>query len=62
MWIEDLEKALYFLSATKYKYSVCIEKIVDDTIFFSNHKILSIEFLVSAYDDLIRYNKVTELW
>lgn len=62
MRIEDLEKALYFLSATKYKYSVCIEKIVDDTIFFSNHKILSIEFLVSAYDDLIRYNKVTELW
>lgn len=62
MWIEDLTKALYFLNATEYKYSVCIEKIIDDTIFFSNHKILSVEFLVSAYEDLIRYGKVTELW
>ena len=26
MWIEDLTKALYFLNATEYKYSVCIEK------------------------------------
>lgn len=62
MWIEDLTKALYFLNATEYKYSVCIEKIENDTIFFSNHKILSVEFLVSAYEDLIRYGKVTELW
>lgn len=62
MWIEDLTKALYFLNVTEYKYSVCIEKIENNTVFFSNHKILSVEFLVSAYDDLIRYGKVTELW
>ena len=27
MEIEDLVKALYFLNATEYKYSVCIDKI-----------------------------------
>lgn len=62
MWIEDLTKALYFLNATEYKYSVCIEKIENNTVFFSNHKSLSIGFLVSAYDNLIYNGEVTELW
>lgn len=62
MWIEDLTKALYFLNATEYKYSVCIEKIEDNVVFFSNGQKLNIKLLVSAYENLIYNGEVTKFW
>ncbi len=62
MWIEDLTKALYFLNATEYKYSVCIEKIENNVVFFSNGQKLNIKLLVSAYENLIYNGEVTKFW
>ena len=62
MWIEDLTKALYFLNATEYKYSVCIEKIENNVVFFSNGQKLNIKLLVSAYEHLISNGRVTDFW
>lgn len=62
MWIEDLTKALYFLNATEYKYSVCIEKIENNVVFFSNGQKLNIKLLVNAYENLIYNGEVTKFW
>lgn len=62
MWIEDLTKALYFLNATEYKYSVCIEKIENNVVFFSNGQKINIKLLVSAYENLIYNGEVTKFW
>lgn len=62
MWIEDLTKALYFLNATEYKYSVCIEKIENNVVFFSNNQKINIKLLVSAYESLIHNGEVTKFW
>jgi hypothetical protein len=62
MWIEDLTKALYFLNATEYKYSVCIEKIENNVVFFSNNQKINIKLLVSAYESLIYNGEVTKFW
>lgn len=62
MWIEDLTKALYFLNATEYKYSICIEKIENNFIYFSNHKCWSIQALAIMYDNYIHTGEVAKLW
>lgn len=62
MWIEDLTKVLYFLNATEYKYSVYIEKIENNVVFFSNGQKLNIKLLVSAYESLIYNGEVTKFW
>lgn len=62
MWIEDLTKALYFLNVTEYKYSVCIEKIENNVVFFSNNQKINIKLLVSAYENLIYNGEVTKFW
>ena len=62
MWIEDLTIALYFLNATEYKYSVCIEKIENNVVFFSNNQRINIKLLVSAYENLIYNGEVTKFW
>ena len=51
MWIEDLTKALYFLNVTEYKYSVCIEKIEKELVWFSNHKTMPVQVLANCYDN-----------
>lgn len=38
MWIEDLTKALYFLNASDYKYTLLIDKIDRGAVFFTNGK------------------------
>lgn len=62
MWIEDLTKALYFLNVTEYKYSVCIEKIENNVVFFSNNQKINIKLLVNAYENLIYNGEVTKFW
>lgn len=62
MWIEDLTKALYFLNATEYKYSVCIEKIEGGLVWFSNHKTMPVQILANLYDNYIRTGEVAKLW
>ena len=62
MWIEDLTKALYFLNATEYKYSVCIEKIGGGLVWFSNHKTMPVQILANLYDNYIRTGEVAKLW
>ena len=62
MWIEDLTKALYFLNATDYKHTVCIEKIKNNVVFFSNRQCVSIKCLVNAYDKYIATGKLVNLW
>lgn len=61
MWIEDLTKALYFLNATEYKYSVCIEKIEDNIIFFSNGTKASVFACAKYYDIYIKTGKIAKL-
>lgn len=62
MWIEDLTKALYFLNATEYKYSVCIEKIENNIVFFSNNQKINIKLLANAYESLIYNGEITKFW
>ena len=62
MWIEDLTKALYFLNMTEYKYSVCIDKIENELIWFSNHKFMPVQVLANLYDNYIRTGEVARLW
>ena len=62
MWIEDLTKALYFLNVTEYKYSVCIEKIENELVWFSNHKTIPVQILANLYDNYIRTGEVARLW
>lgn len=62
MWIEDLTKALYFLNATEYKYSVCIEKIEGELIWFSNHKTIPVQVLANLYDNYIKTGEAARLW
>lgn len=62
MWIEDLTKALYFLNVTEYKYSVCIEKIEKELVWFSNHKTMPVQVLANLYDNYIRTGEVARLW
>lgn len=62
MWIGDLTKALYFLNATEYKYTVCIEKIENNFIYFSNHKCWSVQALAVAYEHFIYNGEIMELW
>lgn len=62
MWIEDLTKALYFLNVTEYKYSVCIEKIENNVVFFSNNQKINIKLLVNAYENLIHNGEITKFW
>ena len=47
MWIDDIFKALAYLDTTEYKYSVCIEKIENGYIYFSNHKKISLHSLMA---------------
>lgn len=62
MWIEDLTKALYFLNATEYKYSICIEKIENNVIKFSNGKYVNVKILTSCYDNYIKTGEIVKLW
>ena len=63
MWIEDLTKALYFLNAIEeYKYYICIDKIENNFIFFSNHKVWSVQALAIFYDNYIKTGEVAKLW
>lgn len=62
MWIEDLTKAMYFLNASKYKYTVCIEKIENNVVSFSNRQCVSIKRLANAYDKYIATGKLVDLW
>lgn len=62
MWIEDLTKALYFLNATDYKYSVCIDKIEKELVWFSNHKIMPVQVLANYYDIYIKTGEIVKLW
>lgn len=62
MWIEDLTKALYFLNATEYKYSVCIDKIENELVWFSNHKTMPVQVLANLYDNYIKTGEVPRLW
>lgn len=62
MWIEDLTKAMYFLNATDYKYTVCIEKIEKNVVFFSNRQCISVKRLADAYDKYIKTGKLVDLW
>lgn len=47
MWIDDIFKALVYLDTTEYKYSVCIEKIENGYVYFSNHKKISLHSLMA---------------
>lgn len=62
MWIEDLTKALYFLNATEYKYSVCIDRIENELVWFSNHKTMPVQVLANLYDNYIKTGEVARLW
>ena len=62
MWIEDLTKALYFLNVTDYKYSICIDKIENNRIYFSNHTSISINDLMDCYNHYIKTGELTKLW
>ena len=61
MWIEDLTKALYFLNATEYKYTLLIDKIEDNIIHFTNGQMASIIGLTKAYDNYIKTGEVIEI-
>ena len=62
MWIEDLAKALYFLNATDYKYTVCIDKIEKELVWFSNYKTMPVQVLANCYDTYIKTGEIVKLW
>lgn len=62
MWIEDLTKALYFLNLTEYKYSLCIEKIEDNVIYFTNHKCAYVVGLANAYDNYMKTGEIPNIF
>ena len=61
MWIEDLTKALYFLNATHYKNSVCIDCIKDNVITFSSGKKYTVSGLARCYDKMIKTGEVKRI-
>ena len=61
MWIEDLTKALYFLNATHYKYSVCIDSIQRNVITFSNGKTFTVLGLARCYDKMVETGEIEAL-
>ena len=62
MWIEDLAKALYFLNATDYKWTLSVSRIEDNIIYFTNGKWVTVKELVAAYDCFIRTGKIMEIF
>ena len=61
MWIEDLTKALYFLNATEYKYTLLIEKIENNCVYFTSGSKCMLNTLVYAYDKYITTGEVMPL-
>ena len=61
MWIEDLTKALYFLNATEYKYTLLIQKIENNCVYFTNGSKSMLTTLVYAYDKYITTGEVIEI-
>lgn len=47
MWIEDILKALWVLDD---RYSICVDKIENGIIFFSDHTFKRIKDLVAEYN------------
>ena len=62
MWIEDLTKALYFLNATDYKYTLLIESIKGGCVFFTNGKSMPVEILKNCYDNYIKTGEIVRLF
>lgn len=62
MKIEDLTKALYFLNTTEYKYSLCIQKIEDNVIYFTNNKYAYVIGLANAYDNYIKTGEIPDIF
>ena len=62
MEIETLTKALYFLNTTEYKYSVCVKKIENELVWFSNNKTMPVQILANCYDNYIRTGEIVKLW
>lgn len=62
MWIEDLTKALYFLNATDYRWTLLVRKITDNFIFFTDGSCARVQDLVKAYDNFIRTGEIAEIF
>ena len=62
MWIEDLTKALYFLNATDYKWTLLISSIEDNIIYFTNGEWATVKELVAAYGHFIRTGEIMEIF
>lgn len=50
MWIEDLTKALYYLSMTEIRHHILIKRIEDDVIYFTNETAVTVQDLIEAYN------------
>ena len=62
MWIDELTKALYFLNATDYRWTLLVRKITDNFIFFTDGSCARVQDLVKAYDNFIRTGEIAEIF
>ena len=62
MWIDDLAKALYFLNATDYRWTLLVRKITGNFIFFTDGSCTRVQDLVKAYDNFIRTGEIAEIF
>ena len=62
MWIYDLATALYYLNSCDCRWSVCIDKIENNLVYFSNGKVLTVQALIDMYNDYILHGNFHEPW
>lgn len=61
MWIEDLTKALYFLNATEYKYTLLIDKIENNYIYFTSGDKCLLSTLICGYNKYIKTGEMIKI-
>ena len=61
MWIEDLTKALYFLNASDLKWDVCINKIENNIVYFSNSIQVPLKILVNGYNHYLKTGEIIDI-
>ena len=60
--IEDLAKAFYFLNATPYKYSMQVNKVLNNIVYFHTGECINIKILVSAYNHYIKTGEIVKFF
>lgn len=62
MWIDDLTKALYFLNATDYRWTLLVKEITGNVIFFTDGTCATVSELVECYENFIRTGEISLRW